>query len=278
MPVLTIIGDVHGSWDDVDEGYLRSAGQDLALFVGDFGDEDVALVERIARLECPKAVILGNHDAWDSMSGRDLGRVRRQIEALGDDHLAYRSRLLGDGSLGVVGARSFTWGGRWNRYAAFFRELYGHQTEEDSAAAIAGAAFALGDVPFLFIGHNGPRGLGGSRDSIFGADFTVPPRDHGDRDLEMAIDELRGLGRRVIATVAGHMHERLLFGGHRKRVIVEDGVIHLNVAVVPRHRKSDGGRVRHFARMVVEGGRVTVAEDLWVGDAGEVVSSESLLG
>jgi hypothetical protein len=34
------------------------------VFVGDFGEEDVALVSRVALFNYPKAVILGNHDAW----------------------------------------------------------------------------------------------------------------------------------------------------------------------------------------------------------------------
>lgn len=32
--------------------------------VGDFGEEDVNLVRRIKEVDLPKAVILGNHDAW----------------------------------------------------------------------------------------------------------------------------------------------------------------------------------------------------------------------
>lgn len=31
---------------------------------GDFGNENVELVQSIADLDFPKAVILGNHDAW----------------------------------------------------------------------------------------------------------------------------------------------------------------------------------------------------------------------
>ena len=61
---LAIVGDVHGQWEDDDDIALRSLGADLAMFVGDFGEEDVELVCRVARSDHPKAVILGNHDAW----------------------------------------------------------------------------------------------------------------------------------------------------------------------------------------------------------------------
>lgn len=33
-------------------------------FIGDFGEEVTDLVADIAAVEVPKAVVLGNHDAW----------------------------------------------------------------------------------------------------------------------------------------------------------------------------------------------------------------------
>lgn len=41
---------------------------DIALFVGDFGEEDVELVRQVAGVKHPKAVILGNHDAWCALA------------------------------------------------------------------------------------------------------------------------------------------------------------------------------------------------------------------
>lgn len=32
--------------------------------LGDFGNENVEIVQSVAELEFPKAVILGNHDSW----------------------------------------------------------------------------------------------------------------------------------------------------------------------------------------------------------------------
>lgn len=34
------------------------------LLVGDFGEENVDLVQSVANLDFTKAVILGNHDSW----------------------------------------------------------------------------------------------------------------------------------------------------------------------------------------------------------------------
>jgi len=35
-----------------------------SIFLGDFGDENVEVVQNVANIEFAKAVILGNHDAW----------------------------------------------------------------------------------------------------------------------------------------------------------------------------------------------------------------------
>ena len=59
-----MIGDVHGQWHAADVVALRSLGAHCALFVGDYGEEDLALVQSIAEIEHTKAMLLGNHDAW----------------------------------------------------------------------------------------------------------------------------------------------------------------------------------------------------------------------
>lgn len=49
---------------------------------GDFGEEDVELVEQVAQVQCAVpgadvAVLLGNHDAWYSLHGRRDARGSR---------------------------------------------------------------------------------------------------------------------------------------------------------------------------------------------------------
>ncbi|MFM6057249.1 MAG: metallophosphoesterase, partial [Microcystis aeruginosa] len=63
---IAVIGDVHDQWEIEDNLALEALQVDLALFVGDFGNESLEIVGRIASLSLPKAVILGNHDAWYS--------------------------------------------------------------------------------------------------------------------------------------------------------------------------------------------------------------------
>lgn len=43
---IAIIGDVHDQWTEADARALRFLQPDMALFVGDFGNEVVPLVRR----------------------------------------------------------------------------------------------------------------------------------------------------------------------------------------------------------------------------------------
>ncbi|GIM12937.1 hypothetical protein Vretimale_16176 [Volvox reticuliferus] len=150
---LAIVGDVHGAWIvDRDEAALRLLAPDLTLLVGDFGNEDVALVREVAKLGLPKAVILGNHDAWFSLTGRagsqasrggvqqtrsagdmlaallrgggaeaaaglppspdPVDYVSEQLAALGTSHVGYGTMPLDEQGYTVMGARPFSKGGR----------------------------------------------------------------------------------------------------------------------------------------------------------------------
>lgn len=65
---ILVVGDVHGDWDEGDERAVNFLQPDATLFVGDFGEEHVKLVTRVAafahRHPDRVAVLLGNHDAW----------------------------------------------------------------------------------------------------------------------------------------------------------------------------------------------------------------------
>jgi hypothetical protein len=61
---LVLVGDVHDAWGPRDVAALRHLSPSMVLFVGDFGNEAVKIVADVAALDMPKAVILGNHDAW----------------------------------------------------------------------------------------------------------------------------------------------------------------------------------------------------------------------
>lgn len=75
---LAVVGDIHGQWGPADAAALRALEADAVLWVGDIGNEDVGLVQQIAELAVgQKAVILGNHDAWYSMTSRGRQRAKQ---------------------------------------------------------------------------------------------------------------------------------------------------------------------------------------------------------
>jgi uncharacterized protein (TIGR04168 family) len=112
---IAIIGDVHNQWDLIDNQLLHQLNVDLVLFVGDFGNEDISIAQIVAQLELPKAVMLGNHDAWFSATswGRSQcpydrtqeDRVQEQIDILGDSYVGYGQRTFPQFNLAVVGSR-----------------------------------------------------------------------------------------------------------------------------------------------------------------------------
>nr|KJB54907.1 hypothetical protein B456_009G054000 [Gossypium raimondii] len=95
---IAVVGDVHDDWDlEEDANALQFLKPDLVLFTGDFGNENLELVQDVAALNFPKAVILGNHDSWSTQQFsskygiQDMeGSAKRIYEAaLGtpEDHL-----------------------------------------------------------------------------------------------------------------------------------------------------------------------------------------------
>ena len=61
---IAVVGDVHDLWNEYDYQALNFLQVDLVLFVGDFGNESLQVVKKIAAINIPKVTILGNHDAW----------------------------------------------------------------------------------------------------------------------------------------------------------------------------------------------------------------------
>lgn len=274
---LAVVGDVHSQWDADSEAALLSLGADVAVFVGDFGEENVQLIKRIAALPCPKAVILGNHDAWFSLTKNGRQRYARamaastalaaqqqqafsaggstpaisaQLQALGPDHLGYCSKRLPNLGLTLLGGRPFSKGGKqWSDVADFYAEHYGIAGMQDSAMRILDVALAAPEEDIkVLVAHNGPRGLGARRHNICGVDWTEPEADFGDPDLAEALDMMAAQGVRVPLVLFGHMHSQLKGSGLRNMAEVDpdSGIVYLNSAVVPRVRRlplrTDGGK------------------------------------
>jgi uncharacterized protein (TIGR04168 family) len=273
---LTIIGDLHRWWRAADAAFLDRSRPDLTMFVGDLGDEDVEMVRAVAALPHQKAVLLGNHDAWQSFGRRTATeKLRESLEILGEDHLAYAVREVPAAGISVVGARPFSWGGPNLRSPELYDEIYGVHTMRQSAAAIADAARNAQHRDLVILAHNGPLGLGDQSHDIFGKDFGKPGGDWGDRDLALAIQRIEGMGLRVRAVVAGHMHHKLAHprGEMRTRFVRRGETLFLNAAYVPRVVRTEVGEVAHFLRTWWRDGTCEQVEEVWVDLHGDVAES-----
>ena len=288
---IAIVGDIHDRWEIADEIALQLLGVDLVLFVGDFGNESVQVVREIAAVKLPKAAVFGNHDAWYSAS--DWGKqkcpydrqkedwVQDQIDLLKETHVGYSKLDFPELQLTVVGSRPFSWGGDVWKNAEFYKERFGVTSFAESTAKIVAAAETAAYDTVIFLGHNGPVGLGSNADDPCGKDWQPLGGDYGDPDLTEAIASVRKLGKTIPLVTFGHMHHDLRYTKQHLRktfVISSEGTMYLNAARVPRIVQTpQGDKLRNFSLVYLQGGVVTQASLVWMGKDFTVVSEEKQL-
>lgn len=300
---VVCVGDMHDQWDEVDENALAALNPDIILFVGDYGNENVQIVQRISEFAKSTsafvAAVLGNHDGFYSMSeiGRqncpynatETDRVQQQIDFLESVNPAYRSLTLDGAStpVSVVGGRPLTWGGPNWKCASFYRKYYRVSGMKHSSDLISKAAIEAKANSVIFLSHNGPTGLGEAPSDPCGKDFGEHiGGDFGDDDLRLGIEAARTAGKDVPLVVFGHMHHRLQRGGERIMLKTEKYgnsgkcTVMLDTAVVPRHRKCpghDGTMCQFTVAHLDQSGNIDSVEQVWVKGTGEVVEASVLL-
>ncbi len=286
MLSLAIVGDLHGHWSDADALWFEAAAYERIVVVGDLAGfrwaKTLAMAEALGRMRAPAVVVPGNHDAshavqlagealqrpgvgrpFAGMQGRRLEAFR---DALGDHELgAYSLHGLGSGpdAVTLIACRPHSMGGPSLAFAPHLAACFGVASLSDSAERLCALVDAAPTERIVFVGHNGPAGLGSSRSDIFGCDFRASEGDWGDPDLRDAVTYARSSGKRVLAVVAGHMHRRLRGGGDRTWQVERDGVLYVNAAVVPRIRR-DG--THHHVHLCLDADSAT-ATDRWVTPA-----------
>jgi uncharacterized protein (TIGR04168 family) len=288
MVKIAVVGDVHDQWEEEDGIALKHLGIDLVLFVGDFGNESVSVVKAIARIDIPKAAVMGNHDAW--YSATDWGRkkcpydrtsedwVQQQLDLLGETHVGYAKLDFPDLNLSVVGGRPFSWGGPQWKYNDFYEERYGVTSFAESSDRIVAAANSAAYETIIFIGHNGPVGLGDRPEDPCGKDWEPKGGDFGDPDFTEAIARTCAAGKSIPLVTFGHMHHSLRFTKKmlRKSVLATENTIYLNAASVPRIVQNNSDKLRNFSIVTLEAGVVSQVSLVWVGKDFTVASEEIL--
>lgn len=284
---IAVVGDVHDQWEQEDGIALKQLGVDLVLFVGDFGNESVDVVRAIASLDIPKAAVMGNHDAWYTATewGRKKcpydrtkeDRVQAQLDLLGSAHVGFSKLDFPEWNITIVGGRPFTWGGAEWRFADICIERYGVGTLEQSTEKILEAVKNAACDNIIFLGHNGPAGLGDRPEDPCGKDWHPIGGDFGDPDLAAAISQTLNMNKTVSLVAFGHMHRNLR---HTKKVLRKasfrspEGTIYLNAANVPRILEKDGLKIRNFSVVTLEAGIVQKASLVWVDNDHQIVTEE----
>ena len=266
---IAVLGDIHGSFDIVADLPLLTR-YPVRVCTGDLvpnhGSERFRNGLRVAGelASCQTYTILGNHDGPTCFTGRTFPQSYEQLAlALGEWHLSARRVDFPEHDLSLVGARPLTCGGPGIRFRVPGREDWTlERWAEEIESLVKGAP--CGRV--VILAHCGPTGLGAARADIYGCDFRADAGDWGDADLRQALDAVRPSGR-VRAVIAGHMHHELVGGGTRTSSVREDGVLHLNAAVVPRVR-DDGRRALHVLTLT---GAEASARLEWHSPSGEAV-------
>jgi uncharacterized protein (TIGR04168 family) len=286
---IAVVGDIHDLWEAEDAIALKELGVDLVLFVGDFGNEAVDVVRQIASIDIPKAAIMGNHDAWYSASEwgkkncpydrQKEDRVQQQLDLLGEAHVGYGKLDFPAFNLSVVGSRPYSWGGSAWKNDQFYRKRCGVTSFEESSKRIITAVESAAYETIIFIGHNGPVGLGDRAEDPCGKDWHPLGGDYGDPDFAEAIAQSQALGKKIPLVTFGHMHHSLRHTKEQQRTAIAtnpDGTVYLNSASVPRIIQTATDRLRNFSLVSLQGGIVSQASLVWV-DKNYTITSEQLL-
>jgi uncharacterized protein (TIGR04168 family) len=285
---IAIVGDVHDQWSAEDNLALQHLKVDIVLFVGDFGNEAVEVVREVAAVSIPKAVIMGNHDAWYSASswGKQKApydqsqedRVQQQLDLLGETHVGFSKLDFPQLDVSVVGSRPFSWGGLTWRNSQFYRDRYQIKNFEESTQQMVESAQDAASQTLIFIAHNGPAGLGKQTESICGRDWKAEGGDYGDPDLTAAIAQTQSLGKSIPLVTFGHMHHELKIprGKRRKLVEVREQTVYFNAACVPRVIKTAQHTKRSFSIATLRQGIVQTISLLWLNQDFAIESEELL--
>lgn len=293
---IAVVGDIHDQWEADDGIALQQLNVDLVLFVGDFGNESVEVVRMIAALDIPKAAVFGNHDAW--YTATDWGRkkcpydrkkedwVQQQLDLLGETHVGYGKLDFPALDITVVGSRPFSWGGSVWKNTGFYQERFGVTSFEESTARIMAAVDSAAYNTVIFLGHNGPIGLGDRPQDPCGKDWQPLGGDFGDPDLAEAIAQTRANGKTIPLVTFGHMHHKLRHTKQQLRTVISatEGTVYLNAASVPRIVQNGNesptetlrDRHRNFSLVLLQDGVVSQVSLVWVGKDFTVVSEQIL--
>lgn len=182
-----------------------------------------------------------------------------------------------DLKLTVVGGRPFSWGGPKWKYWDFYRDWFGVTNMQESTQRIVESASQSAYDRLIFLGHNGPAGLGSRPEDPCGKDWKPIGGDFGDPDLKEAIAQTRQMGKTIPLVTFGHMHHTLNHTKERSRKYLDvspEGTVYYNGAIVPRIVQKLAKKERTFSIVSLQGAIVREIAMIWVNHQYQIVSEE----
>jgi uncharacterized protein (TIGR04168 family) len=205
--------------------------------------------------------------------------VTRSIRFIGDIHVGYSKLDFPEFNLSVVGSRPYSWGGPDWKNKEFLRDRYNITNFTESTEKIVAAMQETSERNVIFLGHNGPAGLGNNPEDICGKDWQPLGGDYGDPDFSQAIEQTYIFGKTIPLVTFGHMHHRLRHTRSQLRTRVTrnaQGTVYLNAASVPRIIEENGQKLRNFSLVSLEDENVTKISLVWVNNDAVITSEDCL--
>ncbi|MCO5573314.1 hypothetical protein L7F22_027083 [Adiantum nelumboides] len=236
----------------------------------------------------------GECNAVDAQLQSECNAVDAQLQSLQDSHVGYKRMDISELKLSVIGARPFSSGGEtFGPAYGIITQRFGIQGMNHSARKISSLALqSPTEHVLVFLGHNGPTGLGSSPMDICGKDWSAKSSgDHGDPDLEAALKTVKERGsHNVQLVIFGHMHKTLCLNRGNRTMLVrgQDNIMYVNAAVVPRvidinasecsTQKVGLQTLRNFTVVDLVNGQVEKVAETWVRAGNNVaIESETIL-
>ncbi|MCS7205378.1 MAG: metallophosphoesterase [Leptospiraceae bacterium] len=303
---LALFGDLHGHFDDFDVEYFNQSDYDYLLFTGDL----LGLISlshkvyfHLSQLKKKSFLIWGNHDGFRlhellaeiyskkkwQVKESDWIKVNQRLEViqkkLGKNfHCGGYQIFSLDEETAIFLVRPHSIGGKTIGYKNFLKMKYGVETFDDSIKKMKNLLHDyLQKKPktkvLIFLGHNGPMGLGDLPMDIWGCDFQPDYGDFGDSDFAEIISFAQSIGLSIPLVVAGHMHHRIskkafsYIKNLEKKERIPIKKIHdtyyVNPAKVPRIIKDKNQKLHYYIYVEILEKKVKEIQEKYVQDKEE---------
>ncbi len=272
------IRDLHTHIDTVDVQQLNRMDYDLLFFTGDLGggstESSLNMARMLSHLDGDVMVMPGNNDTVDierlaaeltHRAGMNqimaIARQSNHSNAIALCGYSLHRIAAGERRVSLIAARPHSMGGPELTFPDYMSQTYRIGSIDESTARLR-SLVDQADEEIIFLAHNGPLGLGENPADIWGCDFKPGGGDWGDHDLAAAIEYARSANKRVLAVVAGHMHLKTKQGEERPWRVVDEDIVYVNAARVPRIFNGSDDVYRHHVLLSISEDAVSFEEVL----------------